>query len=127
MYWMDANLHAKSTLLLAVDDLQKHFDQVHYFPAYEIQMDELRDYRFYASDMLHPSDVAIDYIWEKFCETYFSVETQQIKTIVQQLNADLAHRPLHPEAKEFLLFEKNVENRKSKIISDFPFLSDRIK
>jgi len=129
-HWKDGaheNNISKSTLLLVVDELQKDFEQVHYFPAYEIQMDELRDYRFYASDMLHPSDVAVDYIWEKFCETYFSPETQQIKIRVQQLNADLAHRPLHPEAKEFLLFKKNVENRKSKIISDFPFLSDRIK
>jgi hypothetical protein len=129
-HWKDGaheNNISKSTLLLAIDELQKEVEQVHYFPAYEIQMDELRDYRFYASDMLHPSDVAVDYIWEKFCETYFSNETQLLKTIVQQLNADLAHRPLHPEANEFLLFKKNIENKKSKIIADYPFLSDRIK
>jgi len=129
-HWKDGaheNNISKSTLLLAVDELQKHFDQVHYFPAYEIQIDELRDYRFYASDMLHPSDVAVDYIWEKFCETYFSSVTQEVKSYVQQLNSDLAHRPLHPDTKEFLLFKKNTENRKLRIISDYPFLRNRIK
>jgi hypothetical protein len=73
-HWKDGaheNTISKSTLLLAVDALQNQFGNVHYFPAYELLMDELRDYRFYASDMLHPSDVAVEYIWSKFSESVF--------------------------------------------------------
>lgn len=63
------NQLSKSTLLLAVDSVvQKHADRCCYFPAYEIMMDELRSYRFYAEDMVHPSAQAVNYIWERFCE-----------------------------------------------------------
>ncbi len=81
-HWKDGaheNNLSKSILLLAIDELQLIFPQVQYFPAYEIQMDELRDYRFYAADMLHPSDVAVDYIWKCFSDTYFDEVTQKIK------------------------------------------------
>lgn len=77
------NQLSKSTLLLAVNQavndsiLRDYVSDVAYFPAYEIMMDDLRDYRFYASDMKHPSDVAIDYIYEKFADTYFSATTRE--------------------------------------------------
>jgi hypothetical protein len=128
-HWKDGaheNNVSKSTLLLAIDELQKQFKQVEYFPAYEIQLDELRDYRFYASDMLHPSDVAVDYIWKRFSETYFSENTSNMKKQFEQLAADLSHRPLHPDSEEFKLFLENTKNRKAKLISDFPFMLNRI-
>ncbi|NDP21755.1 MAG: GSCFA domain-containing protein [Paludibacter sp.] len=127
-HWKDGaheNNISKSTLLLAIDELQKKFSQVHYFPAYEIQMDELRDYRFYSADMLHPSEVAIDHIWERFSETYFTSETFKIKTQLERLRADLQHRPLFPESEEYLSFMKNIEKRKSTILSEYPYLSGR--
>lgn len=126
-HWKDGaheNSISKSTLLLAVEELQKKFQRVLYFPAYEIQLDELRDYRFYAADMLHPSDVAVDYIWQRFSETYFSAETNQLKKLLEQLATDKAHRPLHPESAEYSLFLQNIEKRKQKIRLEYPFLSD---
>lgn len=128
-HWKDGaheNNLSKSILLLAVDALQKKFKNVHYFPAYEIQLDELRDYRFYASDMFHPSDVAVDYIWQKFSETYFTDKTVGIKKELEQLTSDLSHRPLFPDSEEYQRFRLNIEKRKEKIIDMYPFLIDRI-
>jgi hypothetical protein len=129
-HWKDGaheNTISKSTLLLAVDALQNQFGNVHYFPAYELLMDELRDYRFYASDMLHPSDVAVEYIWSKFSESVFSEETLQLMKKLEQLAADRAHRPLHPLSPEYALFKENTGKRKNEIIQKYPFLADRIK
>lgn len=116
---------SKSTLLLAIAEIQEQFQQVHYFPAYEIQLDELRDYRFYASDMMHPSDVAVDYIWSRFSETYFSPETIQLMKELEQLNAGLSHRPQHPGSAEFLKFKESTEKKKTELVNKYPFLSNR--
>ena len=129
-HWKDGaheNTVSKSTLHLALDALEKQFDFVHYFPAYEIMMDELRDYRFYASDMLHPSDVAVDYIWQRFGDTYFSSETLNLKKELERLRADLNHRPLHPETEEYRLFQLSVEKKKNGLIQDYPFLKERLQ
>ena len=129
-HWKDGaheNTVSKSTLHLALDALEKQFDFVHYFPAYEIMMDELRDYRFYASDMLHPSDVAVDYIWQRFGDTYFSSETLNLKKELERLHADLNHRPLHPETEEYRLFQLSVEKKKNGLIQDYPFLKERLQ
>ena len=76
---LHANQLSKATLLLAVDRLQAAFpENVFYFPAYELVLDELRDYRFYAEDMVHPSEVAVQYVWERFSSACFSAETLQI-------------------------------------------------
>lgn len=80
-HWKDGahgNQISKSVLLLAVEELLEHPSQPGYFPAYEIVMDDLRDYRFYDDDMLHPSKSAIDYIWEKFTECYFNEKTKNL-------------------------------------------------
>jgi predicted heme/steroid binding protein len=127
-HWKDGaheNNISKSILLQAIDELQQKFDSVHYFPAYEIQLDELRDYRFYASDMIHPSDLAIEYIWMRFSDTYFSEQTLSLKKRLEQLSADLTHRPLHPESAEFSDFMKQVDKRKTELLTEFPFLSGR--
>lgn len=124
-HWKDGaheNTISKSTLLLAIDALQNRFENVHYFQAYEIQLDELRDYRFYASDMLHPSDVAVDYIWKRFSETYFDENTMIIKKELEQFAGDLLHRPLHPESEEYQKFKKNTENKKNELKRKYPFL-----
>ena len=127
-HWKDGvheNTISKSTLLLTVEQLEKTLPNAFYFPAYEIMMDELRDYRFYAADMFHPSETAVDYIWQRFSDTYFSSETQVLKKRLEQLSTDMAHRPLHPETEEYKAFLKNVEQRKTGVITDFPFLEDR--
>ena len=73
----------------------------HYCPAYEIVMDELRDYRFYASDMLHPSQQAVDYIWERLVEHYFSAAAKQYLDEWRPLKQALAHRPFNPDSEEY--------------------------
>lgn len=88
------NQLSKSTLLLAVDQLALH-DGCYYFDSYEIVMDELRDYRFYARDMCHPSDVAVDVIWERFQQTYMSAETCAVSRQHEKEWRRRQHRPLH--------------------------------
>lgn len=108
-HWKDGaieNQRSKATLLTAVHEVVQEFEQAHYFPAYELLMDDLRDYRFYTTDMLHPTAQAIDYVWDKFQQSFFSDETriicQEVKSVVQAAN----HRPADPESNSFQRFVK---------------------
>ena len=95
---------SKATLLLAIDQLlhlTSDIRHLHYFPAYEIMMDELRDYRFYAADMLHPSQQAVDYIWERLVDWCFSKEAKAYLDEWRPLKQTLAHRPFAPESEEY--------------------------
>ena len=95
---------SKATLLLAIDQLlhlTSDIRHLHYFPAYEIMMDELRDYRFYAADMLHPSQQAVDYIWERLVDWCFSKEAKAYLDEWRPLKQTLAHRPFDPESEEY--------------------------
>ncbi len=95
---------SKATLLLAISQLIEsnfHSSSLYYFPVYEIFMDELRDYRFYASDMLHPSQQAVDYIWERLIDSCFSDEAKSFLEEWRPLKQVLAHRPFNPEAPEY--------------------------
>lgn len=94
---------SKATLLLAADMVAK-MDNVEYFPAYEIVNDELRDYRFYAPDMIHPSEQAVDYIYERFSDTFFSKQTHQMICEWAPIKAALNHRPFNPESEEYKAF-----------------------
>lgn len=90
---------SKATLLLAVAK-----SSLSYFPAYEIVNDELRDYRFYATDMLHPSEQAVDYIWERLVQTYFSPAARQWLTDWEPVRQALTHRPFDAESAEYKAF-----------------------
>lgn len=99
------NQLSKSTLLLAVDHIVNRFDNAHYFPAYEILMDELRDYRFYADDMLHPSSLAADMIFDRFMDWGFDPAQRNLLEQASQLRSMMGHRPLQPDspqAREFM-------------------------
>ena len=101
-YGYHASQLSKATLLLAAEKVCHSLSpSVTYFPSYEILMDELRDYRFYASDMLHPSEQAVDYIWERLVETFFSPAAKTFLDEWRPLKQALAHRPFHPEAEEY--------------------------
>lgn len=89
------NQTSKATLLLATEALCQQLPDVDYFPAYEILLDELRDYRFFADDMVHPSPMAVQYIWERFAQTYFTPETCALLPEIDKENRRAAHRPLH--------------------------------
>lgn len=130
---LHANSLSKSTLLLAIDSFisflsacarpDKAMPQCHYFPAYEILMDELRDYRFYADDMLHPAPQATEYIWERFCETWFSVATRNEMKTLQQLRKALNHRPLHPDGSEYKTFKQHTEKLLQEAQSRYPWIT----
>ena len=109
---------SKSTLLLAVHQLLNMTPSIaaanavlHYFPSYEIMNDELRDYRFYAPDMLHPSEQAVDYIFERFSATYFSAEAHRFVSEWQPIGKALSHKPFHPESAEYQQFMSSVQEK----------------
>ena len=91
---------SKAVLLLAADKVVRGHDMVEYFPAYEIVNDELRDYRFYREDMLHPSDQAVEYIWQRFGDTYFSEHTRSFLEEWRPVKAALGHRPFNADSEE---------------------------
>lgn len=92
-----ANQLSKSLLHLFINTIQQRISSLHYFPAYELMIDELRDYRFYATDLLHPNELAQSYIWQFFSETVFSKSMQSSIQHIEQLNKAVSHRPFHPE------------------------------
>jgi hypothetical protein len=112
---MMENQVSKSSLRVAADIVSKQFENVHYFPAYEIMVDELRDYRFYEADMIHPNEQAQDYIWERFASVFFDAELQVIQKKWDSIYQTLGHRPHpaklldHRRVLEVLLAELNEE------------------
>jgi len=120
---MHGNQLSKSTLLLAIDVLRKQFLQnVFYFPSYEIVVDELRDYRFYADDMLHPSAVAVKYLWETFNDCYFSKETRQIMKEWGEISKALQHKPFHPGTEQHKSFLSQIVLKINQLKEKCPFL-----
>jgi hypothetical protein len=108
-HWKDGaelNQVSKSTLLLSIYELRKKFPEIDYYPSYEILMDELRDYRFYADDMLHLSDVAVDYIWNSFVSTYIDEKSKVIISEIEKLNKAINHRPFNVNSKAYQEFVK---------------------
>lgn len=103
------NQLSKSTLLLAIDKICKTYpENCTYFPSYEILMDELRDYRFYGDDMMHPSQLAIDYIWQVFCQTYMDKTTCEYGQKFEKLHKTLSHRPSDPDSQEYIQLIKET-------------------
>lgn len=110
---------SKATLLLAADKLTKEMDNVVYFPAYEIVNDELRDYRFYREDMLHPTDQAVEYIWQRFGETFFSKQTVKFLEEWRPIKAALAHRPFNPETEEYKKFLEKAKEGERELMEKY--------
>ena len=106
------NQLSKSRLLLAVDKLVAEHSNCEYFPSYEIVLDELRDYRFFAEDMAHPTALAVDYIWEKFSDTYFSDKTIDGIKEYEKIVKTEKHRPSNPESAEYLLLLEKIKTNK---------------
>lgn len=124
-HWKDGahpNQLSKSTLLLAIEELQQsHPDQIAYFPSYEIMMDELRDYRFYADDLFHPSAQAIEYIWERFHESMFSKETLSIIREWKEIQKAIQHKPFHPQSEAYKRFISQTLLKIEIFKKKFPF------
>lgn len=92
------NQRSKAALVIAIQHLSEDLDYVHYFPSYEIMMDELRDYRFYDIDMIHSNQIAIDYIWQRFGAAFFEEETIQLNAQIDAILKAARHRPFNPES-----------------------------
>ena len=101
---LDMNQLSKAGLIIASHRIVQKLKDVDYFPGYEIMIDDLRDYRFYEPDMIHPSSVAIDYIWEKFGQRYFNADTVSVASKCQELARALGHRPFDPTSNEHSAF-----------------------
>lgn len=116
------NTMSKSTLIVAVHELVQKYENVSYFPAYEIMMDELRDYRFYDRDMVHPSPVAVDYIWQKFSDKLITSESLVLCSRIGKIAAAAAHRPFNHETEAHKAFKKSQLKDIEAILKDYPCL-----
>lgn len=118
------NSRSKSHLLAAVHHvLESESDEsIYYFPSFEIMMDELRDYRFYAEDMVHPNTTAINYIWRRFCDSWISENVKKIMDEVEGVQRDLSHRPFNELSSSHQQFLAQLERKKEKLITRFPHM-----
>ncbi len=117
------NSQSKAKLIIAIHEVIKSKSlsvSGAYFPAYEIMMDELRDYRFYCEDMLHPNQTAINYIWERFIRVNVSKETNQVMISVEAIQKSMSHRSFNPESKTHQIFLKELDAKKKVVSSMFP-------
>ena len=109
------NRQSKAQLLTAIHQVRSPQKQVHYFPAYEIMMDDLRDYRFYRPDMIHPNETAIDYIWEQFVHCWLSTGSLPVMKAVENIQKGLAHKPFNPASKQHRVFLQNLAEKKTQL------------
>ena len=114
------NQLSKAALLLAVDQVCKQFGNAYYFPAYEILLDELRDYRFYKEDMVHPTEQAVHYIWERFADFAIDPKEKPAMKAAAELKQMLQHRPLFPESESYKKFESLKVEKINALKKDFP-------
>lgn len=105
---LSENALSKATLLVAVRELERLYANVEYFPAYEIMIDELRDYRFYKEDMVHPSDQAVDYIWSQFRCVTMDEPTRQLINRIESVDRAMNHRPFNPDSPSHAKFKQSM-------------------
>lgn len=118
------NQWSKANLITAVhQSIHSKLSIASYFPSYEIMMDELRDYRFYAKDMIHPSQTAIDYIWKRFSETWISEEALITLQEIENIQKGLNHRPFNGESEQHQKFLGNLQQRIEMLKSKFQFMN----
>ena len=105
---------------MAVNEVCERFDNAHYFPAYEILLDELRDYRFYKEDMVHPTDQAVRYIWDKFIDFAINPSEKPALQAASELKQMLNHKPLFPDSDAYRKFEQQRNQKLSELSQRFP-------
>jgi len=109
------NNRSKAHLISGLQKVIEEMKKVNYFASYEIMMDELRDYRFYKEDMIHPNKIAISIIWEAFNEVWIANETKQLQKEIEVIQLGLQHKPFHPESKAHQQFVKDLKNKISSL------------
>lgn len=118
------NQVSKSVLRILCHEITAYDPNIMYFPSYEIMMDELRDYRFYADDLIHPSQMAEKYIWKRFGETSFSSETHLLNQQIEKINQSLRHRPFNPEGEGHRRFLRNLLKQMEQIPDPIDFRTE---
>lgn len=119
---MHENQLSKATLLLSIDSLCQNFENVEYFPSYEIMLDDLRDYRFYADDMIHPSNLAIEYIWDIFKKVYLAKDSEAIIAEWEKIKQAINHRPFNERSEEHKHFLKQTLLKLNKFGAKYSYL-----
>jgi GSCFA family len=118
----EENTRNKARLVLALEQLCTSYPQLYYFPAYEIVLDDLRDYRFFKEDMSHPNVLAITYVWDLFKSTFMDNETLALNEKLNKIRLGLQHRPLHPESPGHQRFKLQLEKNIEEIRLRYPFI-----
>lgn len=119
---MIENTQSKAHLIAAIHQYTEPRQKQFYMPSYEIMMDELRDYRFYDNDMLHPSPLAIEYIWERFKEVWIANKADQTMRTVEAVQKGLHHRPFHSGSLKHQEFLKHLASKKALLKAEFPHI-----
>ncbi|SFF03721.1 GSCFA family protein [Chitinophaga sp. CF118] len=113
---------SKAVLLQAVHHLVNKFNRLFYFPAYELVLDDLRDYRFYKDDLVHPNETAINYVWEHFTGSCLSPEGQKLLPLIEDLNRAMQHRPFNPQSQQHKKFLETYAKKTRALIEQYPYL-----
>ena len=122
---LDVNSLSKACLRVAIDNvLERHSDYCDYFPAYEIMLDDLRDYRFYSSDMVHPSDMAVEYIWQAFQATYLDDRSALAVSRCERVYKRLQHRPMSANRETVERFNADTASVVRNLIKEYPYLAN---
>lgn len=120
---LDVNSLSKASLRVAVNEvISQHREWMSYFPSYEIMMDDLRDYRFYATDMVHPSEVAVEYIWQAFQATYFDDRSAQAIARCERVDKRLQHRPMSANREVVERFNADTQAVLRNLLKEYPYL-----
>ena len=116
------NTQSKAHLISGIHTFLNQNNRSSYFPSYEIMMDELRDYRFYKQDMLHPNDTAVSYIWECFKKAWIDKKALKTMQEIEAIQKALMHKPINPKSEAHLRFLARIEAMKNKVTKKHPFL-----
>ena len=121
---LEQNSLSKSTLRVAVGDVvAQSGSDCRYFPSFEIVNDDLRDYRFYAADMVHPGEVAVEYIWEVLREAYFDEQSQRVIERCERMTKRLRHRPMSANPEVVAQFRADTEAALSRLLAEYPYIA----
>ncbi|MEZ4778564.1 MAG: GSCFA domain-containing protein [Flavobacteriaceae bacterium] len=124
----EENTLSKAHLISAIHDFLNYQSSIFnlksaYFPSYEMMMDELRDYRFYEKDMLHPNETAIDYIWDKFKKVWVDHNTEVLQKEIDIVQKGLLHKPFHPESDAYLKFKAQLHSKMESVKKRLPYVT----
>jgi hypothetical protein len=117
------NNRSKAVLIQAVHHLVDKFSNLFYFPSYELVIDDLRDYRFYAEDMVHPNYQATEYVWQKFVDACMDAGTLNVMKEINMVNAARAHKPFQPQSEAHRKFRRQQFDMLLRLEQEYPFLN----